>query len=114
MTDNQSEGRWAGIYPARAMCPWAWQRSKKPLELSSHRDRQPEKGASGWTLSRQSDVPLGLSTLEKPLELSSHRDRQPERGALGWNLPLQDVVYMGLATLEKPLELSSHPDRQPE
>ncbi len=32
---------------------------------------------SGVDLPRQSDVSLGLATLEKTLELSSHRDRQP-------------------------------------
>ncbi len=42
VTDKQSEGRRGGLYPARVVCIWAWQRSKKPLELSSHRDRQPE------------------------------------------------------------------------
>ncbi len=108
VTDNQSEGRWAGIYPARAMCPWAWQCSKKTLELSSHRDRQPEWGASGWTLSRQSDVSLGLAMLEKPLELSFHRDRQPERGASGV------MRFWACQRSKKPLELSSHRDWQPE
>ncbi len=42
LTDNQSEVRRGGLCPARVMCPWAWQCSEKTLELSSHRDRQPE------------------------------------------------------------------------
>ncbi len=95
VTDNQSEGRWGRLDPARVMRFWAWQRTKKPLQLSSHRDRQPERGALGWNLLYQGDVSLGLATLEKPLQLSSHRDRQPERGALGvestlpgWCVPL--------------------------
>ncbi len=58
-------------------------------------------GCWGGHLPRQSDVSLGLATLEKPLELSSHRDRQPERGALGWNLPRQGDVSLGLAMLKK-------------
>ncbi len=103
LTDNQSEGSWAGIYPARVVCFWAWQCLKKPMELDSHRDRQPEWGALGQTQLHQGDVSLGLATLEKTLELSSHHDRQPERGALGWSLPHQGGVYLGLAMLEKPL-----------
>ncbi len=97
------------FYPARVMCPWAWQRSKKPLELSSHRDRQPERGASGWNPPRRGDTFLGLSTLEKPQELSSHPDWQPEWGASGWTLPRQGGVYLGLAMLEKPLALKLSP-----
>ncbi len=34
VTDNQSEGRWGGIYPARVVCKWAWQRSKSPWSLA--------------------------------------------------------------------------------
>ncbi len=34
MTDNQSEGRWGGINPARVVCKWAWQRSKSPCSLA--------------------------------------------------------------------------------
>ncbi len=65
VTDNQSEGCWAGIYPARVVCLWAWKRWKKPLQLSSHPDRQPERGALGQTRPRQGSVSLGLKTLEK-------------------------------------------------
>ncbi len=65
MTENQSEGRRGGIHPVGVMRFWACQRSKKPLELSSHRDRQPERGALGWNLPRQGDVSLGLAKLEK-------------------------------------------------
>ncbi len=113
VTDNQSEGRRGGLYPARVMS-LGLAMLEKPMELSSHPDRQPEWGASGWTLPSQGGVSLGLATLEKPLELSSHRDRQPEWGASGWTLPRQSDVSLGLATLKKPLELSSHRDRQPE
>ncbi len=114
-TRNLFYGCWGWTFtPPGVMCPWAWQRSKKPLELSSHRDRQPERGASGWNPPRRGDAFLGLSTLEKPQELSSHPDWQPEWGASGWTLPRQGGVYLGLATLEKPLELSSHRDRQTE
>ncbi len=65
VTDNQSEGRWGRLDPARVVCLWAWKRSKKPLQLSSHRDRQPEWGALGQTRPRQGGVSLGLKTLEK-------------------------------------------------
>ncbi len=89
---------------------WACQRSKKPLELSSHRDRQPERGALGWNLPRQGDVSLGLATLEKaPWSLAlTVTDYQSEvrRG----DFTRQGDVSLGLATLEKALELSSHPD----
>ncbi len=43
---------------------------EKPLELSSHPDRQPERGALGWNLPLQDGVYMGLATLEKPLELN--------------------------------------------
>ncbi len=33
MTDNQSKWRWGTLDPAGVMCFWAWQCSKKPLEL---------------------------------------------------------------------------------
>ncbi len=56
VTDNQSEGCWAGIYPVEVMRFWACQRMKKPLQLSSHRDRQPERGALGWNQPRQGGV----------------------------------------------------------
>ncbi len=113
-TRNLFYGCWGGHLPRQSDAFLGLATLEKPLELSSHRDRQPEWGASGWTLPRQSDVSLGLATLEKPMELSSHRDRQPEWGASGWTLPRQSDVSLGLATLEKPLELSSHRDRQPE
>ncbi len=47
VTDNQSEGCWAEIYPVGVMRFWACQRTKKPLRLGSHPDRQPERGALG-------------------------------------------------------------------
>ncbi len=33
VTDNQSKWRWGTLDPTRVMCFWAWQCSKKPLEL---------------------------------------------------------------------------------
>ncbi len=33
VTDNQSKWRWGTLDPAGVMCIWAWQCSKKPLEL---------------------------------------------------------------------------------
>ncbi len=95
------------------MCPWAWQRSKKPLELSSHRDRQPERGASGW------NPPVGVMRFWACQRSKSPRslaliltDNQSEGRRVDFTR--QGGVYLGLATLEKPLELSSHRDRQPE
>ncbi len=34
MTDYQSEVRRGGLYPARVVCIWAWQRSKSPWSLA--------------------------------------------------------------------------------
>ncbi len=102
------------IYPARVMCIWAWQRSKRPWSLALIlTDNQSEGCCAGI-------YPVGVmrfwacQRMKKPLQLSSHRDRQPEWGASGWTLPRQSHVSLGLATLEKTLELSSHCDRQPE
>ncbi len=52
------------------MCPLGLSTLEKPLELSSHPDRQPERGALGWNLPPPGGVYMGLATLEKPLELN--------------------------------------------
>ncbi len=74
VTDNQSEWRRGGIYPVGVMRFWAWQRSKSPWSLALTVTDNQSEGRRGGTLPCQSDVSLGLATLEKPQELSSHPD----------------------------------------
>ncbi|KAF4094634.1 hypothetical protein G5714_024565 [Onychostoma macrolepis] len=47
VTDKQSKGRWGSAHPTSETCFWAWRRSKKPLELSCDRYREPDQGALG-------------------------------------------------------------------
>ncbi|KAF4094578.1 hypothetical protein G5714_024710 [Onychostoma macrolepis] len=65
VTENRTKGRWGSAHPARETCLWAWRRSKKPLELSCDRYREPDQGALGQCPPRQGDVSLGLASLEK-------------------------------------------------
>ncbi|KAF4094589.1 hypothetical protein G5714_024689 [Onychostoma macrolepis] len=41
----RSKGRWGSAHPTSETCFWAWRRSKKPLELSCDRYREPDQGA---------------------------------------------------------------------
>ncbi|KAF4094605.1 hypothetical protein G5714_024654 [Onychostoma macrolepis] len=65
VTENRTKGRWGSAHPTRETCLWAWRRSKKPLELSCDRYREPDQGALGQCPPRQGDVSLGLASLEK-------------------------------------------------
>ncbi len=115
VTDNQSEGRWGRLDPARVVCLWAWKRSKKPLELSSHPDRQPERGVLCWNLPRRGDAFLGLSTHEKaPCSLALIVTDNQSEGRWGRLDPARVVCLWAWKRSKKPLQLSSHPDRQPE
>ncbi len=77
LTDNHSEVRRGGLYPARVVCVWAWQRSKSPWSLALTVTDNRVRGVGvdftppGWCV-------WAWQRSKKPLELSSHRDRQPE------------------------------------
>ncbi|KAF4094584.1 hypothetical protein G5714_024695 [Onychostoma macrolepis] len=58
VTENRTKGRWGSAHPTRETCLWAWRRSKKPLELSCDRYREPDQGALGQCPPRQGDLPL--------------------------------------------------------
>ncbi len=86
---------------------WACQRTTKPLQLSSHCDRQPEWGVLGWNLPHRGGVYLGLSTLEKPLAWSLAlilTDNQSE-GRWGGINPARVVCKWAWQRSKSPCEL---------
>ncbi len=96
------------------MCPWACQRSKSPWSLDLILTDNQSEGHRGGLYPRQSDVSLGLATLESPWSLALIVTDNQSEGRRGGIYPVGVMRFWACQRSKKPLELSSHCDRQPE
>ncbi len=112
VTENRSKGRRGRLDPARAMCFWAWHRSKKPLELSCHRYGEPSiPGVRGAGVER---TPPGRSVSgpgiarKSPWSSAFIVTENQSKGRRGRLDPTRAMCFWAWHRSKKPLELSYH------
>ncbi len=88
VTDNQSEGRRGGLYPARVMCPWAWQRSKSPWSLALILTDNQSEGRQGGLYPARVMCPWAWQRSKSPWSLAlTVTDNQSEGRRVDFNPP---------------------------
>ncbi len=106
VTDNQSEGRRGGLYPARVVCIWAWQRSKSPWSLALTVTDNQSEGRRGGLYPARVMCPWACQRSKSPWSLALILTDNQSEGRWGGIYPSRMVCIWAWQRSKSPWSLT--------